>query len=165
MDKSVQVCIKCNTSLAIGLKLHFCPYCGTPQLEKKLLAGKSTQHYDPRDPKFKPWRDKPKIPKREYKPADASSRKPWCPAMRQPRLRPKKIVSVIRYDETWNQAQIQVQDSEMPQTEHSIHTDNIEELDSVVEDADCEEDQLIEPFFERKYFTYYTIPGNWHDFM
>lgn len=91
MDKSVQVCVNCNTSLAIGLKLHFCPYCGTPQLEKKLLDTKSTQNYDPGNPRFKPWRDKPTVPRRVYKVVDASAKRPWCPAMRQANLRPKKV--------------------------------------------------------------------------
>ena len=94
MDKTVQVCVKCSTSLAIGLKLHFCPYCGTPQLEKKLLDERSTKNYDPRNPGFKPWRDKPALPKRVYKPVDANKR-PWCPAMRQPLLRPKKIAAQV----------------------------------------------------------------------
>lgn len=90
MDKTVQVCVNCNTSLAIGLKLHFCPYCGTPQLEKKLLDTRSTQNYDPGNPRFKPWRDKPTVPKRIYKEVDISTKRPWCPAMRQANLRPMK---------------------------------------------------------------------------
>lgn len=90
MDKTIQVCNKCNASLAIGLKLHFCPFCGTVQLEKKLLYGKSTEHYDPRNPGYKPWRDGPTVPKRIYKAVDVNKR-PWCPAMRQPHVRQKKV--------------------------------------------------------------------------
>lgn len=90
MDKSVQVCISCNTSLAIGLKLHFCPYCGTAQLEKKLLEQKTTQHFDPDNPSHKPWREKPRLPKRNYKNVPTKKPQPWCPPMRQLRVRPAK---------------------------------------------------------------------------
>lgn len=90
MDKSVQVCISCNTSLAIGLKLHFCPYCGTAQLEKKLLEQKTTQHFDPDNPSHKPWRDRCRLPKRNYKNVSAKKPVPWCPPMRQLRIRPVK---------------------------------------------------------------------------
>lgn len=90
MDKAVQVCISCNTSLAIGLKLHFCPYCGTAQLEKKLLEQKTTQHFDPDNPSHKPWREKSRLPKRNYKNAPSKKPQPWCPPMRQLRIRPAK---------------------------------------------------------------------------
>ena len=97
MDKTVQVCVRCETPLAIGLKLHFCPYCGTAQLEKKLLERKSTQHYDPANPKLKPWRDKIRLPKRNYKVQINTKKLPWCPPMRQLRTR---VPKAARTDDT-----------------------------------------------------------------
>lgn len=153
MDKAVQVCIKCNTSLAIGLKLHFCPYCGTAQLEKKLLDEKSTSNYDPRNPAYKPWRDKPAVPKRAYKPVDANTR-PWCPAMRQPRLRSKKLIPRVE-----NSASM-AGESTIDQETEGYKTSTIEEKESVAEfndgeieqSNDAEGDELIpvEPFIGRK---------------
>lgn len=93
MDKTIQVCIRCSTSLAIGLKLHFCPYCGTAQLEKKLLEQKTTQNFNPDNPNYKPWREKPLLPKRNYKTLPSKKPKPWCPPMRQLRVRPEKTKS------------------------------------------------------------------------
>jgi hypothetical protein len=69
----------------MGLRLHFCPYCGTAQLEKKLLATKTTQNYDPSNPQHKPWRENPRLPKRNYTYGDSKKKQPWCPAMRQAR--------------------------------------------------------------------------------
>ena len=95
MNSTVQVCISCNTALAIGLKLHFCPFCGTAQLEKKLLAGKSTQNYDPSNPQHKPWREKSRLPQRNYTYGEAKH--PWCPPMRQMQKRPTKS-RLVKYD-------------------------------------------------------------------
>lgn len=139
MDKTVQVCVKCNTSLAIGLKLHFCPYCGTAQLEKKLLDERSTKNYDPRNPSFKPWRDRPAVPKRAYKPVDANKR-PWCPAMRQPRLRPKKTATQIDYGGV-DQSTLQ-RDAELESAGPEIEEDRAEIDEGVSEEE--REDEVVE---------------------
>jgi predicted RNA-binding Zn-ribbon protein involved in translation (DUF1610 family) len=93
MNSAVQVCTDCNASLALGLRLHFCPYCGTVQIERKVLASKTTEHYDPSNPQHKPWRDDPHLPKRNYTYGDPKKKQPWCPAMRQPRRRTKAYKS------------------------------------------------------------------------
>lgn len=82
----MQVCINCNTSLSIGIRLHFCPFCGTPQLEKKLIYNRSTKDFDPRNPKpwrYKPWNDLPKIPKRNYIIENKTNQK-WIAVMKKP---------------------------------------------------------------------------------
>lgn len=150
MDTTVQVCVKCNTSLAIGLKLHFCPYCGTAQLEKKLLDERSTKNYDPRNPSFKPWRDRPAVPKRVYKHVDANKR-PWCPAMRQPRLRPKRLAMQVDYggaDQSTQQHETEP-DSVGPELEEdrSEFDDGVGEEEK---DAEAEEEAPAEPFIGRK---------------
>jgi len=144
MDKTVQVCVNCNTSLAIGLKLHFCPYCGSPQLEKKLLDTKSTQNYDPSNPRFKPWRDKPTVPKRIYKAVDTSAKRPWCPAMRQANLRQKKRVPIAHASEIPTDPANTETLSELPVDEADIdpevtHTkENEEEFTTTPEDVEPE---------------------------
>lgn len=107
MNGGIQVCNTCNTSLAIGLKLHFCPYCGTVQLEKKVLASKTTQNYDPSNPQHKPWRDNPHLPKRNYTYGNSKKKQPWCPPMRQLRVRnrvgkSKNLLTGVGIDENLN---------------------------------------------------------------
>ncbi|KAJ1405846.1 hypothetical protein B484DRAFT_423912, partial [Ochromonadaceae sp. CCMP2298] len=102
----MQVCTSCDTSLAVGLRLHFCPYCGTPQLTQKLIAGASTRDFDPLNPSFKPWRDKSLLPKRVYK--ESKSKPPWCPPMRQSGKRAAKPrVVAVRAEEAAPEVEVE----------------------------------------------------------
>ena len=151
MDKTVQICVNCSTSLAIGLKLHFCPYCGTPQLEKKLLDAKSTQNYDPSNPGFKPWRDKPTVPKRIYKAVDTSAKRPWCPAMRQANLRPKKSVPIAHASDVPTDPADTAISSELPVDEADIDPQDTLTKESEEENTATPEDVEPEPFLGCKF--------------
>ncbi len=86
-------CFSCSTSLVKGV--HFCPNCGVATIHNTVVEGKSTANFDPLNRNFKPWRDLPLIPKRNYKLGDDKTNKsvavklPWCPPMRS--LHPRKL--------------------------------------------------------------------------
>jgi predicted RNA-binding Zn-ribbon protein involved in translation (DUF1610 family) len=154
MNKTVQVCIKCNSSLAIRLKLHFCPYCGTAQLAKKLIEERTTQGYDPYDPAFKPWRDKSLLPKRTYKSKEdeIKNKQPWCPPMRQLNKRKPKVGTIKEVvGET-----IPVQNPDVPICPGSTNFEEVKAFENVLgiakaKDAKIKEQTVVkEPFLDCK---------------
>ena len=156
MNEHIQVCTKCSTTLAIGLRLHFCPYCGTAQLEKKLLHTKTTQNYDPSNPQHKPWRDNPRLPKRNYTYNDSKKKKPWLPLMRQPN--PKKVVKKTKQSlqEQDGDSKIATESKVIIQEHTSEAFNSLNgEVDGTIEQDSEDENKMaeviVEPFTDCKY--------------
>ena len=150
MNTTVQVCTNCNASLAMGLRLHFCPYCGTAQLEKKLLAGKTTQNYDPSNPLHKPWRDKSRLPKRNYTYNDSKKKRSWCPPMRQLRVRaiPPKVITKPETNDTSVAPNNTIDEAKMDMTEDNIIANDTRE--SLNNENSSKEETIIEAFTDCK---------------
>lgn len=92
------LCALCLTDLPKDA-MGFCPRCGGAILSKgSVISGKSTANFDPSSRDFKPWRDRPLLPKRNYKLAQEKPQ-PWYPTMRvlsRPVFKPKPDPSTAR---------------------------------------------------------------------
>src|SRR5690349_13503222 len=102
------LCFSCNASLPSSV--HFCPNCGIATLQNSQFFEKSTANFDPHSRHYKPWRDLPLVPKRNYvvennikKVVDGkvvSVTMPWCPIMKQlgPRKKKTKSKSLVAFE-------------------------------------------------------------------
>jgi predicted RNA-binding Zn-ribbon protein involved in translation (DUF1610 family) len=86
-------CASCNETLPS--RSAFCPYCGNATFKESIIFSKSTAEYYPNHPGFKPWKDKPLVPKRTFN-IKNDTKQPWVPTMRQKaRSKPKPKVKTI----------------------------------------------------------------------
>eukprot|EP00981_Chlorochromonas_danica_P000688 scaffold147_cov164-Ochromonas_danica.AAC.5 len=95
-------CLSCFSSLECE-NASFCPQCGGVIITGSVVESSTTASYDPLSREWKPWREKPMIPKRNYRHFQGKP-KPWFPSMKvhflkiQSKPIPSMTLSTVDHD-------------------------------------------------------------------